>query len=168
MIIYISFLKEATSHYFLSSLTLSLLNLAKSKLRPNFQISFCKIFKKQIASYACVSTGRELSFEWSHHTIWSADSKVRIHTKQIAPCVHTGRELLFEWLHRRISSTDSKDSKSPLTKRHQALCAQLFEDRLALNLGLNLTLACEQAFGRTVPLLAILFLQTFEPVYRLI
>ena len=26
----------------------------------------------------CVSTGRELSFEWSHHKISSANSKVRI------------------------------------------------------------------------------------------
>ena len=26
----------------------------------------------------CVSTGRELSFEWSHHRISSADSKVRL------------------------------------------------------------------------------------------
>ena len=27
---------------------------------------------------SCVSTGRELSFEWSHHRISSADSKVRL------------------------------------------------------------------------------------------
>ena len=33
-------------------------------------------FWKQIAP--CVSTGRELSFEWSHHRISSADSKVRV------------------------------------------------------------------------------------------
>ena len=26
----------------------------------------------------CVSTGRELSFEWSHHRISSTDSKVRV------------------------------------------------------------------------------------------
>ena len=31
---------------------------------------------KQIAS--CESTGRELSFEWSHHRISSTDSKVRV------------------------------------------------------------------------------------------
>ena len=54
-------------------LTLSLPNLAKSKFRPNFQILFCE---KQIAP--CVSTGRELSFEWSHHRISSTDSKVRV------------------------------------------------------------------------------------------
>ena len=33
-------------------------------------------FEKQIAP--CVSTGRELSFEWSHHRISSTDSKVRV------------------------------------------------------------------------------------------
>ena len=33
-------------------------------------------FVKQIAP--CVSTGRELSFEWSHHRISSTDSKVRV------------------------------------------------------------------------------------------
>ena len=27
---------------------------------------------------SCESTGRELSFEWSHHRISSADSKVRV------------------------------------------------------------------------------------------
>ena len=27
---------------------------------------------------ACVSTGRELSFEWSHHRILSAESKVKV------------------------------------------------------------------------------------------
>ena len=33
-------------------------------------------FDKQIAP--CVSIGRELSFEWSHHRISSTDSKVRV------------------------------------------------------------------------------------------
>ena len=33
-------------------------------------------FEKQMAS--CESTGRELSFEWSHHRISSIDSKVRV------------------------------------------------------------------------------------------
>ena len=40
---------------------------------PNFIFQNCE---KQIAS--CGSTGRELSFEWSHHRIWSLDSKVRV------------------------------------------------------------------------------------------
>ena len=58
-----------------SQLTLSLPNVAKGKLRPNFHISFSKI-SKQIAP--CESTGKELLFEWSHHRISSADSKVRV------------------------------------------------------------------------------------------
>ena len=33
-------------------------------------------FGKQIAS--CVSTGKELSFEWSHYRIWSTDWNVRV------------------------------------------------------------------------------------------
>ena len=57
-------------------LTLSLPNLAKGKFRPNFILWN---FVKQIAP--CVSTGRELLFEWSHRRIWSADSKVRITLK---------------------------------------------------------------------------------------
>ena len=56
--------------------TLSLSNVAKGKFRPNFQISFSKIVRNKIAS--CESTGRELSFEWSHHRISSTDSKVRV------------------------------------------------------------------------------------------
>ena len=51
-------------------LILSLPNLAKSKFQPNVPI------EKQIAP--CVRTGRELSFEWSHHRISSADSKGRV------------------------------------------------------------------------------------------
>ena len=39
---------------------------------PNFILQH---FEKQIAP--CVSTGRELSFEWSHHRISSTDSNVR-------------------------------------------------------------------------------------------
>ena len=54
------------------SLTLSLPNVAKGKCRPSLQISFCK---NQIAP--CKSTGRELSFEWSHHRISSTHSEVQ-------------------------------------------------------------------------------------------
>ena len=58
-------------------LTLSLPNVAKGKFRPNLQILVSENFDKQIAS--CESTGRELSFEWSHdHRISSIDSKVRV------------------------------------------------------------------------------------------
>ena len=40
---------------------------------PNF---IFQNFDKQIAS--CESTGREVSFEWSHHRISSTNSKVRV------------------------------------------------------------------------------------------
>ena len=51
--------------------------MAKGKFRPNFHVIFIfQNFDKQIAS--CDSTCRELSFEWSHHRISSADSKVRV------------------------------------------------------------------------------------------
>ena len=58
-------------------LTLSLPNLAKSKFQPNVQISFCEILKNKTIA-PCVSIGSELSFEWSHHTISSTDSKVTV------------------------------------------------------------------------------------------
>ena len=57
-------------------LTLSLPNVAKGKFLPNSKFHFLKNFEKQIVS--CESTGRELSFEWSHHRISSTDSKVRV------------------------------------------------------------------------------------------
>ena len=47
----------------------------KANFEQSFQISFSKILKR-IAE--CDSTGRELSFEWSHHRISSTDSKVRV------------------------------------------------------------------------------------------
>ena len=40
---------------------------------PNFVV---ENFDKQIAP--CVSTGREVSFEWSPQRIWTADSNVRV------------------------------------------------------------------------------------------
>ena len=69
-------------------LTLSLPNLARSKFQPNVQISGCEILKKQIAP--CVSTGRELSFEWSHHRIWSTDFKVSVTSQNSIK--HSGSE----------------------------------------------------------------------------
>ena len=45
------------------------------KISTKFPNYISENFDKQIAS--CESTGRELSFEWSHHRIMSADSKVR-------------------------------------------------------------------------------------------
>ena len=52
------------------ALTLSLPNLAKSKISKFHLLHF----EKQISP--CVSTGRELSFEWSHYRSWFADSKL--------------------------------------------------------------------------------------------
>ena len=57
-------------------LILSLPNVAKGKFRPSFQNFIFQNCEKQIAS--CESTGRELSFEWSHHGISSTDSNVRV------------------------------------------------------------------------------------------
>ena len=45
---------------------------------------------KQIAS--CESTGRELSFEWSHHRISSTDSKVRVTLQNSIK--HSGSEMV--------------------------------------------------------------------------
>ena len=52
---------------------------------PNF---IFENFDKQIAP--CESTGRELSFEWSHHRISSIDSKVRVTLQN--PLKHSGSE----------------------------------------------------------------------------
>ena len=52
-------------------LTLSLPNLSKSQISTKFPNFILWNFEKQIAP--CVSTGRELLFEWSHHRIWSTD-----------------------------------------------------------------------------------------------
>ena len=75
--------KEKGAHFRLTCvvqkrfcLTLSLPILAKSKFRPNFRFFILWRFDKQILP--CVSTGRELLFEWSHHRISSTDSKVRV------------------------------------------------------------------------------------------
>ena len=62
--------------YLFTYLTLSLPNVVKGKFRPDLQISFSKHFEKQ--KVPCVSTGRELSFEWSHHRISSTNAKVTV------------------------------------------------------------------------------------------
>ena len=49
---------------------------SQRQISAKFPHFIFKDFDKQIAS--CESTGRELSFEWSHHRISSADSKVRV------------------------------------------------------------------------------------------
>ena len=60
------------------SLTLSLPNVVKGKFRPDFQISFSNILKFEKQKVPCVSTGRELSFEWSHHRISSTNAEVTV------------------------------------------------------------------------------------------
>ena len=72
-------------------------NLAKSKFRPNSEISFCEIyFEKQIAP--CVSTGGEVSFDAGHIIGFRPQTqKLKLHTKQIAPCESTAEEVSFEW-----------------------------------------------------------------------
>ena len=59
-------------------------------------------FEKQIAP--CVSTGRELSFEWSHHRILSTESKVRVTLQNTIK--HSGSERVNLKL---LSITDRKD-----------------------------------------------------------
>ena len=41
------------------------------------------------------STGRELSFEWSHHRISSIDSRVRVTLQN--PVKHSGSERVSNW-----------------------------------------------------------------------
>ena len=53
-----------------------------------FKFHFFFNFEKQMTS--CKSTGRELSFEWSHHRISSIDSKVRLTLQK--PIKHSGSE----------------------------------------------------------------------------
>ena len=57
---------------------------------PNFTLQH---FEKQIAP--CVSTGREHSFEWSHHRISSTRSKVRVALQ--SPIKHYGSERVKIW-----------------------------------------------------------------------
>ena len=59
-------------------------------------------FEEQIAP--CVSTGRELSFEWSHHRISSTNSKVRVTLQNSIK--HSGSERVNLKL---LSITDRKD-----------------------------------------------------------
>ena len=78
-------------------LTLSLPSVAKGKFRPNFQISFSKI----VASSE--STGKELSFEWSHHRISSTDSKVRVTLQNSIK--HSGSERVKWGITKQILET---------------------------------------------------------------
>ena len=48
---------------------------------------------------SCKSTAEEVSFEWSHHRIWSTDSKVRttLHVSIIDPSsLHTNNKFILK------------------------------------------------------------------------
>ena len=78
-------------------LILSLPNVAKGKFRPSFQNLIFQKCEKQIAS--CESTGRVLSFEWSHHRISSTDSNVRVTLQNSIKHSSSERVKAFvEWL----------------------------------------------------------------------
>ena len=69
-------------------LSLSLPDLAQSKFRAKFSNFFFWNFEKQIAQ--CDSTTEEVSFEWSHHKISSADVRVEVTFKNAIK--HSGSE----------------------------------------------------------------------------
>ena len=69
-------------------LSLSLPDLAQSKFRAKFPNFIFWNFKKQIAQ--CDSTTEEVSFEWSHHKISSADVRVEVTFKNAIE--HSGSE----------------------------------------------------------------------------
>ena len=74
----------------------------RAKFNKNFQISFH--FKKQIVP--CKSTGRKVSFEWSHHRFSSTDSKVR--TPLHNSFIHSGSERVNLY-DRPFNSEDRRD-----------------------------------------------------------
>ena len=55
-------------------------------------------FEKQVAP--CVSTGREVSFEWSHHRVSSTDSKVRATLQN--SIIHSGSERVKQHCHQYL------------------------------------------------------------------
>ena len=96
-------LNSIPERIFKMKLTLWLPNLTKSKFRPNFILWN---FVKQIALW---STVRELSFEWSHHRIWSAESKVIVILQN--SIMHSGSEgVKNRWT--KISHPNSKSKRS--------------------------------------------------------
>ena len=67
-------------------------NAANGKIRQKFPNFILQNLDKQIAP--CESTGRELSFEWSHHRTLSTDSKVK--TTLQNSIIHSGSERVRE------------------------------------------------------------------------
>ena len=87
-----------STHHIVLFLTLSLPNVAKGKIRekiPNF-ISWN--LERQVAP--CVSTGREVSFEWSLHRVSSTDSKVRATLQN--SIIHSGSERVKQHCHQYL------------------------------------------------------------------
>ena len=77
-----------STYHIVLFLTLSLPNVAKGKIQQKIPNFILWNLEKQVAP--CVSTGRELSFEWSHHRVSSTDSKVR--TTLQNSIIHSGSE----------------------------------------------------------------------------
>ena len=76
----------------LKGLTLSLPNAwPKANFDQSSKFHFLKfILRNKKLMTSCEITGRELSFEWSHHRISSIDSKVRVTLQN--PIKHSGSE----------------------------------------------------------------------------
>ena len=75
--VYKASLSYLTHKAYLAGLTLQLARVPTIKIQEKSKILFCEIEKnieKQMIS--CKSTGREVSFEWSHHRILSIELKV--------------------------------------------------------------------------------------------
>ena len=71
-----------------SVFTLSLPNVSKGQIRQKIPNSILRNFEKQVAP--CVSTGREVSFEWSLHRVSTTNSKVRATLQN--SIIHSGSE----------------------------------------------------------------------------
>ena len=85
-------------------------------------------FEKQIEP--CVSTGRELSFQWSHHRISSADSKVRVTSQDSIKRSGSGRVK-----ERGKESTFCRSSYRPLSshqcvwREHRRITGKILQNR---------------------------------------
>ena len=94
-----------------------LLKLARFPMK----ISFCEILKKQIVP--CVSTGTELLFEWSHHRISAADSKVRVSLLnsiwRLIPYRNTALKLIISW---KGTGKKNVPPQPPVTKLPLNIC----------------------------------------------
>ena len=69
---------------------------------------------------SCESTGRELSFEWSHHRISSIDSKVRVTLQN--PIKHSGSERVNGFIVKR-----QRQLRRRLRRRHLKVNSRYFK-----------------------------------------